>query len=480
MKNRGILILIALVAADPAWARIVVDDSAPEPPAETIHVPGPDDNGDAAKGPQQDSLTFLNKDQLHGILIGLDEAGLHWQSKESRQPIIFETDQVSEIKLDSHKEPATAKSAHRIGLTNGDELPGNIVTLDDKTLVLDTWYAGRISIPREMIRRITPLADSNAAVYEGPTGTDGWAISRMGGGRVWTFRDGSFIGTSYGTIGRDVKLPPVSNVAFDVVLRGNCQFSVGLYSERPDSFSNCYMLTLANGFTELQRLSPNGGSNSLGSTQLQNVIRHDVSHIELRTDKNKKSIWLLVDGKVAKEWTDPAEFNGGGSSIIFSCQPSTFVKISNIKVSKWDGKFEDAPAPGDASAQDAVELANNDKVSGGLESIKDGLAKFSSSYAELSIPLGRVSEVDFASAHSSVVKEKAGDVRAYFAEGGNVTMQLTGWDAKGAAGASPNFGTATFSPDAFSRLLFNLPAQEQNSSDDAGLDNDSPDQGDQQ
>jgi hypothetical protein len=477
MNKRASLILIALLAAVPAWARIIVDDSAPEPAAQGIHVPAPSDSGAPAKGPQQDTLSFLNKDQLHGILIGIDDAGLHWQSPEAHDPIVFKTGQVSDIKLDSHVQPQVAKSAQRIGLTNGDELPGNIVSLDDKTLILDTWYASRISIPREMLRSITPLSDSDAALYEGPTGMDGWTVSRMGGGRVWSFRDGALVGTSYGTIGRDVKLPPVSDVAFDVILRGNCQFSVGIYSERADNFTNCYMMTLANGFTELQRLSANGGSNSLGSTQLQNVIRHDVSHIELRTDKEKKSIWLLVDGKVAKQWTDPADFNGGGGSLLFSCQPGTYVRISNIKVSKWDGKFDNSTTTGDKSTQDMVQLANDDKVSGSLESIKDGVAKFSSSYAELSIPIARVSEIDLSASHASVAKDTPTDVRAYFPEGGAVTMQLSQWDSKGALGVSPNFGRATFSPNAFARLLFNLPAQQQTTTDDTSVDSDNQDQG---
>ena len=66
--------------------------------------------------------------------------------------------------------------------------------LDDKTLVLDTWYAGRLSIPRAMLRGITPLSDANSAVYEGPTGMEGWTIGRMGAGRSWIFRDGALIG----------------------------------------------------------------------------------------------------------------------------------------------------------------------------------------------------------------------------------------------------------------------------------------------
>jgi hypothetical protein len=478
-----LMAMLAAIAATPSWARIVVDDDAPEPAPQQpgIHVPGPNDNnGKTEAAPLEDTLSFLNKDQLHGILLGIDpDSGLRWQSPEAHDPIVFKTGQLSQVKLDSHKAATTGQSAQRIGLTNGDELPGNIVSLDDKTLVLDTWYAGRLSIPRAMLRRITPLSGANAAIYEGPAGLDGWTIGRMGGGRSWIFRDGSLVGANYGTIGRDVKLPDMSDIAFDVVLRGNSQFSIGFYSDRADNFGNCYMLQLSSGYTELQRYSRVGGSNDLGSTQLQNVMRHDRSRIELRTNKDKKSIWLLVDGKMVKEWTDPAEFNGDGGNIIFSCQPGTYVRISNIKVSKWDGKFDDSAGSTAKTDQDTVQLANEDKVTGGLESIQDGKARLSSTYAELNIPLERVEQIDLATAHSDQAKPQASDVRAYFPEGGSLTMQLSQWDAKGCTGTSPNFGKASFLPDAFARIMFNLPAQQQNQdSEDSDMDSDSPDQGD--
>jgi hypothetical protein len=486
MNNRAFTLLLAMLAllvVPPSWGRIVVDDDAPEPAPEKpgIHTPGPKDNAGKAESAQlQDTVSFLNRDQLHGILLGIDQdSGVRWQSPEARDPILFRTGQLSQVKLDSHKLPAPAPSAQRIGLTNGDELPGNIVSLDDKTLVLDTWYAGRLTIPRAMLRRITPLSDANASLYEGPTSLDGWTIGRMGGGRCWTFRDGTLIGSSYGTIGRDVKLPDVSNFQFDLVLRGNGPVSVGLYSDRADNFGNCYLLQLSTGFTQLQRYSRIGGSNDIGSTAIQNIMRRDKSHIELRTNKEKKSIWLMVDGKMVKEWSDPAEFNGAGGNIIFSCQPGTFVKISNIKVSKWDGKFDDSATAVAKTDNDTVQLANEDKVTGRLESIQDGKTKFASSYAELGIPLDRIQQIDLATAHTDQAKTVASDVRAYFPEGGSLTMQLKQWSAKGCAGSSPNFGEATFSPDAFARIMFNLSAQQQNEdADDSDMDSDSADQGD--
>jgi len=473
--NIRALTLLVLLAATPAWARIIVEDGDPEPAPEKagIHVPGPKDGEGAAAhaAPAQDTLSFINKDQLHGILIAIDDSGLHWQSPEARDPILFKPGNVSQIKLDSHKAEGAAHSAQIAGLTNGDEFPGNIVSLDDKTLLLDTWYAGRLSIPRAMLRRITPLSESDTSLYEGPTGLDGWSVGRMGGGRSWIFRDGALVGSNYGTIGRDVNLPDTSSIVFDVVLRGNSQFSIGIYSDHADNFGNCYLLQLSNGYTELQRYSRNGGSNDLGSTQLQNVMRRDKAHIELRTSKEKKSIWLMVDDKVVKEWTDPAEFNGGGGNIIFSCQPGTYVKISNIKVSKWDGKFEDTTTPENKGGEDSVQLANEDKVTGHLVSIQDGKAKFSSAYADLDIPLDRVEQIDLSGAHATQAPAAPADVRAYFPGRGSVTMQLTHWDSKGGMGSSPNFGKASFSPDAFAKILFNLPSHQQSTDpDDSGFD----------
>ncbi len=56
-------------------------------------------------------------------------------------------------------------------------------------------------------------------------------------------------------------------------------------------------------------------------------------------------------------------------------------------------------------------------------------------------------------------------------------MQLIHWDSKTCTGSSPNFGNATFSPDAFARILFNLSAQPQNNdSEDAIYDTGGSDQ----
>lgn len=365
-------------------------------------------------------------------------------------------------------------------MTNQDELPGNVVSLDDKILTLDTWYAGRLVIPRRMVREITPLSDAGAVLYEGPTGLEGWKMGNMGGGRSWSFRGGALVGTSYGFIGRDMKLPAMSSVQFDYVSRGNGQLSVSLYSDRADGFGNCYMLQLNTNFAELQRYSHNGGSNDLGNVQLQGTIRRDKTHVELRTNKDKKTIWLLIDGKMAKEWIDPGDFNGRGGAVLFACQPGSFVKITNIKAVPWDGKFEDSSGKVEATPDDTVKLANQDKVTGQLKEIRDGKVKFASSYAELNIPLERIQEMDFASAKAEQPKPAAGAVRVVLPDDGSLTLDTLSWNAKACTGASANFGKASFSPGAFTRILFNLTNQPSgDDSDDMPADSAGQEQTDQ-
>ncbi len=468
--------LLAVLGTGAARAGIVLDDApqdtAPVPVTKPLAVPDPKTGAATTpagdKGPPPtDLLHFANKDALHGTFLSFDQNGVHWKSLESKDPIIFQTANLAEIKLDSHKPPANAApSAHAVALTNGDELPGNIITMDDKSLVLDTWYAGKITIPRAMIKGITPLTSNGSSLYEGPTGleADGWKLNGNGNRtKSWTYRDGSLISTSFGTIGRDMKLPDVSSVSFDLVSRGQSQLSVCLYCDQLENISNCYMFQINNNYIYLQRYSRNG-VNMIGEQQpvmLRGaMMRSDKLHLDIRVNKATKSIWLYVNGNMVKQWTDPGDFAGSGTKMIFSSQQGMYAKISNIKVVAWDGKLDEAATPGsDKAKEDSIKMANSDKVSGKLKSIADGKVMFTSSYADLTIPLDRIEQIDMSADGADQAKKGSNDVKAYFADRGSVTMALDSWDAKQVSANSPNFGKAVFSPDAFQRLQFNLGKQ---------------------
>ena len=146
-------------------------------------------------------------------------------------------------------------------------------------------------------------------------------------------------------------------------------------------------------------------------------------HIGIRVNKAAKTIWLYVNGTMVKQWTDPADFAGTGTKMIFSSQQGMYAKVSNIKVSAWDGKLEDAHAAADQSKEDSIKMANSDKVSGKLKKIEDGKVIFASSYADLTIPLDRIEQIDMSTQGADKPKQNPNDVRAYFADRGSITMQ---------------------------------------------------------
>lgn len=478
MKPIHLCCLLLALGAVAARAGIVLEDTPQDSaPAATpaVAVPKPGEPASAEKSTQPDLLRFANKDTLHGTFLAFDKDGVHWKSLESKDPIVFQTTDVTEVKLDSHRPPANAaQPAQAVTLTNDDELPGTLVSMDDKTLVLDTWYAGKITIPRAMVKGITPLKTGGSTLYEGPTGMEGWTLGNNGNrAKSWSYRDGSLIATSFGTIGRDMKLPDSASIAFDLVSRGQNQLSVCIYCDQVENIGNCYMFMINANYIYLQRYSRNG-MNMVGQEQpvqlRGNMMRSDKLHIDIKVNKATKTIWLYVNGTMLKQWTDPGEFAGTGTKVIFSSQQGMYARISNIKVSQWDGKVEDTAA-GDTvkSKEDSIKMANSDRVSGKLKSIADGKAIFASSYADLTIPLDRIEQIDMSTEGADQPKKNANDVRAYFADRGSVTMELQSWDDKKVTASSPNFGTAVFSPDAFQRLQFNL-GQQAASDDETDVD----------
>ena len=463
-----------------ATARSAIIVSVPPPGiTQQIEVPNPKDGEKSPAAEQGDVLQFLNRDSLHGSLLAIDpQTGVRWRSPEAREAIEFNTARLAEIRLAPHKVNAPPeKDAFRIVMTNNDELEGSVISLDGETLELDTWYAGRLSIPRAMIKNMTPRRQNSATIYEGPTSLEGWSNTEQENG--WKYRDGTFYTHNNGILGRDFKLPDLSDIEFDMAWGGFLQIGISVYTDQVDNFGgNAYVLQINNNYVYVQRMRRNSGSNNIGNTQLQSLMQKSKAHFSIRVNKDAKTIALFVDGHLAKQWTDRGEFAGGGGGIAFYSQGRGLIKLSNIKIDSWDGKLEEPPKPGDKSPEDTLRLANGDKVSGSLKEIAKGNAALASMYAPLNIPIDRIEEIDMAGKNADQAKRKAGDVRVYFAGGGMVTVSVEKWDGKELIGTSPNFGRATFKTEAFERIQFNLDS-ESRSDDDMDGGDDSQNDGEQ-
>jgi hypothetical protein len=385
------------------------------------------------------------------------EAGIRWRHLDVKEPITFDSANAIELQL-GPRPPRTSRAQHRsvVELTNGDQLAGDIVSLSDKTLVLNTWYAGSLQIKRPMIQRIMFTVRNPEAVYLGPTGLDGWVTE--GNRNAWTYRKGAFYCQSNGSLGRDVKLPDVSSVEFDLAWRGQLYFQFAVYVDDLRQIYNAggYMFQFNYASVTLQRARPQRGFNNLGNpVELPEFQRKTKAHVAVRVNKPKKTIALFVDGTLLKQWSDPGDFAGKGTGLVFMSQGQGQFRISNISVTEWDGRL-DTDVASAATQEDLVRFANNDKVSGNLGGIANKEITFTTSFANMEIPLERVQQIELASQKSEKARRQAADVRAFFIDGSRFTLALEKLDEQNLVGSSENCGRVSSSLDAFRRVQFHI------------------------
>jgi hypothetical protein len=480
MKQAGWLAVAGCVMLGArAMAELAIsggDASAAKP----LAVPKPADVAPAAPGAAaigQDLLELLNKDKLHGTMLGITagEYGLKWKHGSVEKPMDFNLASAGSVALAPRKSAPGTPPTAAIYLSNGDMLPGNVVSLDNEKLVVDTGYAGRLNINRLMIKAISPNIGVSSLVYEGPGALSDWTTARSGrrNQAQWTCKNGVLAAMQDYPIGRYIEgMPDVVDIQFEAAWRNNYpSFYFMFYTENIQEQRNGYMLQVSGNSIYLQRYTPENGSSNLGGSENYegfNNGRMRQARFNLLVDKNKKTFSLLINGVLVKQWTETANFAGRGNGISFRPSNHGDLRISRIRIAQWDGRL---PEVGGGSSdkgtkEDLVRFVNNDKVSGQLKSIANGVAKLETSYATMDVPLARVAEIVTATEKSERARKNKEDIRATFTEKGVLTLQLLRIEKDEIKGKSENFGEITLPLGVLRSLDFNIYQERKPAEDD--------------
>jgi hypothetical protein len=418
-----------------------------------------------------DSLLFRNGDLLYGQLLAIDPPGaVQWRHPDAAQPIEFKPDTIAQIDFPAPKNStAPSNNACRLLLANGDSLEGGLVSCDREAVALQTWYAGRLSIPRASLQSLVFIRRS-PAVFDGITGLDGWtqAVSAApvpGESGQWTYRNGAFYAGKTASIARDLKLPDVAEIQFDMAWKGTLNFAVALYTDslRPillnakdqaPDFGGFYSLRFQSrvliDLLAIKKLDP---IRSLGQAMNPSLNNKDRLHVTLRVSKAQHKIALSLDDTLVKEWVDPQGFTGEGAGMRFVQNPGSVVKLSHLRITHWDGIVEE-PA---ADSTDVCWFENGQKIEGPIQSINNGKIALRPPNRPLEIPLAELKAVTFARRQTSPPQTQAATVRATFAQGGALTFILETWRPDEMIIRSTDFGKARINPAAFTRLQFLSP-----------------------
>jgi hypothetical protein len=469
-----------------------------------IIVPGPGGGITHEQSPQV--IELLDGDALKGTFVGFDvETGVKWRHSAVKTDIEFMTDSLSRIQLFPRPQQLEAGQNTQIDLVTGEVLSGELLELNARHLILNAWYSrNSLRIPRDKILSIRPASEELGLIYEGPIGMDGWktkgttvAKAQVNGrppqvilgGRVpfpganrnnirmpvpagtsgWKYADKSFSATRSGSlIGRKLELGDSVNMEFDMAWQGNFNLGISLYADQLDAYSgSSYMVGISPNSCYLTRMA-NSVQNNLGQQTYQDLRGKAKARVSIRANKADSSMAVIINDRVIKQWEDNSGFAGKGENLMFVLLQNSSVKISNIRVSKWNGKLPAVNSGKSKEGKDILTTSNSTNLSGELLGVRDGKAIFKAGFspAPLEITMDTITKIQLAGAKPEKSKLGLGDVRVTFVNGGQFTFLLEKWGADRVSGLSGVLGRVDFQPGAFSVLEFNLTKKQSALGDD--------------
>jgi len=421
----------------------------------------------AGEPPAQDSLQLANGDAIHGKFLAWDKEGVHWLADGSEKPVVIAAATLTEVRFASRQPQGDRPPpANIVELRNGDILPGKVSAVDGTPLTLETPYAGNLSVPRGMVKRIFPGNGGNMVTYEGPKGPEEWNIMKTWAnediGKNWTVHDGALTAAGWGFAGCEVKLPPRARLEFDLDQKlgdqGTTGVDLNLYCNTKDMPSDSYVIGIETWqmgkLIQLMR-HKDGHTKALSdSVQWGKPGQWTMLHFEILADTGTKTFWIFLNGTLLGKWSDPDEFAGSGTGIYFRSSRETNATINHLKAGIWDGVVDAGPhsAQSEPSKEDKLTMANGDNFSGTLKSIAKGKVVFTSSYSDITTPMDRITSLELASSAGATPSTEPDAVRATLAGGGTITAKIEAWSEKGITVTSPDFGKAIFQPGAFTVL----------------------------
>lgn len=405
-------------------------------------------------------IQLFDGTSLHGDLTGIStQQGVTWAFPASQSPLIFKPDNISGIRFETSQANARAgKPTCRFRFHNGDELFGDLVSISGETATIASSFGGELKSGTRAFSSLQFSSRGFKVLYEGPNGPDEWKSGRTG--RGWTYKDGSLLANGADILGKDFGLTNSSSLEFELAWSGSFSLTVTIYAqtiERFDYSTSAYVFYFNQGGVSIQRIQAGAGAMMLGRADIGAMTNKNHVRLEIRSNKEEGALSLYADGELVQRWRDSRGFVSNGSGVVFYSQvDSPTLKLSNIKLSEWDGRFEpDPPSSNAPLKEDVVFLANKDKVSGKVDSYGDGKLSVQTHGTSLQIPLARVTEIYFANTLTNEVKPSPWAVRASFPGGEKISFLLDKWNGSEVSGTSGNFGAVAFKPSSIRYLQFN-------------------------
>lgn len=326
-----------------------------------------------------DLISLSGEGRLSGTVRSINSEGeVELESPLATEPIFLRGDAVRKVVF-GEENAADAIPSARVELANGDILPVEIESLDDKQLVVNSPVAGRLLIPKAALRSLILGIHPNRVIYPGKTGL---ADMKKESGQEdnWSFDDGVWTAQGPGRLVK--KLEPLDQFVTKFTLDWNGVPSFQFYFADPllpqHQAANRYLFQFSNSGVEVKRESASGGRKFTSLVSLnRRPDRYPDSRlkVEIRVDRKNSVLYLFLNGEPEGRFSDPVAppTDGGGIAFGSTSGNDTHITISDVEISGWDHKGDRHRSEdrGDAKVDSLIER-KGDRFGGTLLAIKPG------------------------------------------------------------------------------------------------------------
>ena len=203
-----------------------------------------------------DIIRFTNGDLLHGKFVRFGKRVI-WSRPDLDREIDFKVLNVSQIVFDGGRSKQNSPIQSFVTLINGDQIPGEIISLDHEKLVLKSPFTSELKIPRNTIVSLTTNPFDGKLNYAGPFTSDGWVMmeskkteprKRTAKKKIkaaddvevkeeeqpqpsWLYSGASFYSTNIQPLVFDAGLPEVGRLKFKAAWKNRLQFNLAFHAD---------------------------------------------------------------------------------------------------------------------------------------------------------------------------------------------------------------------------------------------------------
>lgn len=285
----------------------------------------------------KDNITLKNGDFITGSLVEINEdQSVLFNFKEASEPLKIDAKQISKINLDLENTNPKSHS-ERVFLSNGDEIPCDIKSIDADKISFSTSFAGDFTVPRNQITKINFDNKVESIVYAGPTEKDKWDTLDN-----WKINNDALYVNGRGTAAIKLDLPNNFILRYTLEWKGDSpKFKThfgGRSNTTQEKIDRYYMDFNAAGF-QMTRVTSRKFDPLGKYSQNMRDLKNNRVNIELRVDRQGNDILLFVDDEQVAKFSDDSGNPPIGSWLIFESNQgnSENLTIRNIKVIEWAG-----------------------------------------------------------------------------------------------------------------------------------------------